>query len=105
MRMDLGDLTFEAAKPLVGTTFEVTLENGRTTTLRLDEALPYEVRQRRQRTKPKRDAFALYLLGDPSLVLPQGMYTLRGREATFENLFIVPIGQDETATEYEAVFT
>ena len=55
--------------------------------------------------QPKRDAFALYLLGDPSLVLPQGMYTLRGREATFENLFIVPIGQDETATEYEAVFT
>ena len=40
-----------------------------------------------------------------SPILPQAMYTFRGETQTFERLFIVPIGQDDEATEYEAVFT
>ena len=103
--MHLGDLTIEITKPLVGTTFTLTLEDGRTTTMKLDEALPYDVRQRRRRAAPKREPFSLYFLGDPAIVLPQGMYTLRSEAMTFENLFIVPIGRDAQATEYEAVFT
>jgi len=103
--MDLADLTIETIKPHVGTTFEVTLQDGGTTTLKLDAALPYEVRQRRQRTTPKREPFSLYLLGDPTIVLPQGMYALRSEALTFDGLFIVPIGNDGLATEYEAVFT
>jgi hypothetical protein len=103
--MNLGDVTIDAAKPLVGTTFEVALEDGRTTTLKLDEALPFDLRQRRERVKRKREPFSLYLLGDPAIVLPQGMYTLRSDAVTLDGLFIVPIGRDEEATEYEAVFT
>jgi Domain of unknown function (DUF6916) len=33
------------------------------------------------------------------------MYTLRCDTLTIDKLFIVPIGQDGDATEYEAVFT
>ena len=38
-------------------------------------------------------------------MLAQAIYTFRGETVTFEKLFIVPIGQDGGATEYEAVFT
>jgi Domain of unknown function (DUF6916) len=105
MHMHLGELTFETARPLIGTTFEVTCADGRTTALTLDEALPYDLPARQQRGAPKRRPFSLYLVGDPAIVLPQGTYTLRAPAATFENLFIVPIGRDGSATEYEAVFT
>lgn len=98
-------MTIEAIKPYVGTTFEVPLPDGTATQLTLDAALPYEVRQRRPSRQPKREPFSLYLLGDPSMILPQGMYELRSEAMTFDNLFIVPVGRDEKATEYEAVFT
>jgi len=105
--MNLGDLTIETAKPLVGTTFEVPLPDGRTTTLKLDEALPFEHLQRRVRRNPKikRDPFSMFFLGPPSEILPQAMYTLRSETVTFDSVFLVPIGQNEEGTEYEAVFT
>jgi hypothetical protein len=105
--MNLAELTIDTATPLTGTTFEVTLADGRTTTLKLDEALRYERPARRTRTShaPKRESFALYFLGPPEEVMPQGIYTLRSAEATFEQIFLVPVGQDDEATEYEAIFT
>ena len=105
--MDLGDLTIDTAKPLEGTTFQVTLSDGRTTPLTLDEVRPYEPAGRRRTrpgARPLRAPFSLYLLGDPAIVLPQGMHTLRSQVETLENVFIVPIGHDDQATEYEAVF-
>jgi hypothetical protein len=106
--MHLGDLTLESAKALQGTKFEVTLPDGTTTTMTLDEALPFDVKQRRRArasVTPKREAFALYFLGTPSMIVPQGTYPFRSEAVTFDQLFIVPIGQDEEATEYEACFT
>lgn len=105
--MDLREVTIETAKPLEGTTFQVTLPDGRATAMTLDQVLPFErPGRRRARTGgvPMRAPFSLYLLGDPSLVLPQGMYTLRSEAETLENVFLVPIGRDDEATEYEAVF-
>jgi hypothetical protein len=106
--MNLSELTIEKAKPLEGLVFEVALENGRSTSMRLDEALPFE-RSQRRRTRsagpiPKREPFALYFLGPTDEVLPQGMYTFRNDMVTLENVFIVAVGRDQEATEYEAVF-
>jgi hypothetical protein len=42
---------------------------------------------------------------DSTGTAPQAMYTLRCDTLTIDKLFIVPIGQDGDATEYEAVFT
>lgn len=105
--MDLGDLTIEKAQTLAGTSFEVPLPDGRTMALKLDEALAFEHLQRRARRNPKirRAPFSLFFLGPPTEILPQGMYTLRSESVTFDGLFLVPIGQDEEVTEYEAVFT
>jgi hypothetical protein len=103
--MQLGELTIEKMKALTGTVFQLKLENGKTTTLKLDEVLGYEVRARRRRMTPKREPFSLFFLGDPETLLPQGMYRLEGEALTLDGIFLVPIGKDESAIEYEAVFT
>jgi hypothetical protein len=107
--MHLRDLTIETAKPLEGTTFQITLADRRTTPITLDEVLPYELpTRRRARPGPAartfRVPFSLYFHGDPAIVLAQGMYTLRGETETLEDVFIVPIGHDNQTTLYEAVF-
>jgi hypothetical protein len=107
-KMNLADLTIDIAKTLEGTTFTVTLSDGRTLPMKLDAALSYERKQRRPaRGAPpvKREPFTLFFLGPPDPILEQSMYTFRGERESFENLFIVPIGRDAEATEYEAVFT
>lgn len=105
--MDLAALTYDIAKELEGTTFQVDLPDGTNLTMKLDEVLRYETRARRPaRTKaPRREPFSLYFVGPVDPILPQAMYTFRGEAVTFEKLFVVPIGQDVDATEYEAVFT
>jgi hypothetical protein len=105
--MDLKDLTLELAKPLEGTIFQLDTPDGQTISMKLEEVLPYETQQRRrQRGAPelKRPPFALYFVTSAPDALPQGMYTLRSETITFESLFIVPVGRDETAVEYEAIF-
>src|SRR5688572_21228596 len=104
--IDLAELTLESAKPLEGMTFEVTLPEGNIIQMKLEEILPFERRQRRSsRGTPelKREPFALYFLGPPSMILPQGMYTFHSEMVTLEGVFIVPIGRDDEGVEYEAV--
>jgi len=105
--MDLAELTIDTAKSLAGTTFEVPLPDGGTTTLRLDEALRHERPARRTRGErvPLRESFAMYFLGAPDVLLPQGTYTLRAPQTVLEQVFLVPVGRDDEATEYEAIFT
>jgi hypothetical protein len=106
--MNLAELTIDIAKTLEGTIFEVPLEDGRTIIMKLDAALSYERTQRRPQRgapPPKREPFTLFFLGPPDPLLKQAMYTFRNEHVSFENLFIVPVGRDEAAAEYEAVFT
>jgi hypothetical protein len=105
--MDLSTLTYETAKALEGTAFEIELADGTIISMKLDEVLPYETRERRRPRghTPRREPFSMYFAGPPTPILPQAMYTFRHETHTIEKLFIVPIGQDGDATEYEAVFT
>lgn len=105
--MDLANLTLETAKPLEGTTFELTTPNGATISLKLEEVLPYETHQRRRprgAADQKRQPFALYFLSPSPDPVTQGTYALRSEAVTFDSLFIVPVGKDENGVEYEAVF-
>ena len=84
--MDLAALTYETAKALEGTAFQVELPDGTAVRMTLDEVLPYETRQRRRprgRT-PRRQPFSVYFLGPVTPILPQAMYTFCGETATFE---------------------
>jgi hypothetical protein len=105
--MDLAELTYEKAKAIEGTVFTIDLPDGTSIELKFDEALPFEVRQqqRRRGAAPKRDPFSMYFVGPVSPILPQAIYCLRGESTTIEKLFIVPVGQNERGTEYEAAFT
>jgi len=103
--MDLGTLTIENAQALTGTSFQLTLPDGRTTGVKLEEAVAYNIRQRRRGPEPKRTPFSLLFLGDPAVLLPQGMYTISSESLTLEGIFLVPVARDEEATEYEAIFT
>jgi hypothetical protein len=105
--MDLAALTYESAKALEGTTFQIDLPDGTVVPIRLEEVLRYETRQRRttRGKAPRREPFSMYFAGPPSPILAQAMYTFRAEKLTFEKLFVVPIGQDGEGVEYEAVFT
>jgi hypothetical protein len=105
--MDLAALTYESAKALEGTSFQIDLPDGTVVPMKLEEVLRYEVRQRRitRGKAPRREPFSMYFAGPPAPILAQAIYTLRGDTVTFEKLFIVPIGRDDGATDYEAVFT
>ena len=105
--MDLSALTYETAKQLEGSTFNVELADGTSLPMKLEEVLRYETRQRRtvRGRTPRREPFSMYFAGPPRPILAQAIYTLRSATVSFENLFIVPLGQDDEMTEYEAVFT
>lgn len=107
--MDLGELTIATAKTFEGKTFEVSLPDGSKVNMTLDEVMAFPTSAgRRRRNAPsdrKREPFSLFFVGPPETILPQGMYTFESPELSLGGLFIVPIGKDETGTDYEAVFT
>ena len=82
--MDLAALTYETAKALEGTAFQIELPDGTVVPMKLDEVLLYETRQRRRPRgrMPRREPFSLYFLGPVSPILPQAMYTFRGETVT-----------------------
>jgi len=105
--MNLAELTLELVQPMIGTTFEVANPAGGVLAMKLADALPFETHARRSArtaSAPRRAPFSLYFLGPPAPILPQAMYTLRHESFTLEQVFIVPIGADAAAVEYEAVF-
>jgi hypothetical protein len=53
---------------------------------------------------PRQEQFSLRFRGDRSQVFPQRIYALKHHAIGGFDLFLVPIGRDETGTFYEAVF-
>lgn len=105
--MDLAELTLDVVRPMVGTTFEVRHPDGRTLAMTLADALPFETPARRSArgvSRQRRAPFSLYFLGPAAPVLPQAMYTFHHDRFTLGQVFIVPVGADAEAVEYEAVF-
>lgn len=100
----LAEFTLEDAQALVDQVFTIAID-GHEFQLKAFEALPFELHARRKSQLPKRPPFSLYFLGPREPILTQGTYALHGEAATFDMLFITPIGRDEEGTEYEAVFS
>jgi hypothetical protein len=73
--------------------------------MQLRQAVAYEAMAPRGRGATSgRTPFCLYFLGPGNPILPQAMYTLRSGTITFDNIFIVPVGRNESGIDYEAVF-
>jgi hypothetical protein len=95
----LEDFTVETFEDRLGETFRVG-EGADELELELVEATPGPGGQPASGRVP----FSLVFRGPPEPVLPQRIYRFEHHELGAFDLFIVPIGPDETGMQYEAVF-
>jgi len=80
-----------------GLTYEIVAGGGGRLPVVLDEVQTLPGGQR------EGGAFRLIFLGPHQPILPQGIYPIH-RDTEVHEIFIVPIGQVQTGTQYEAVF-
>ena len=100
----LGGLTYETARQLVGRTYRVNVDAGRSIELTVTRV----VRAAEHGPRPKelkRDSFSIFFRGPSDVLLPQRMHDLIADRDSLPHLFIVPVGRDAKGYEYEAVFT
>jgi hypothetical protein len=55
-------------------------------------------------SSPRQEQFSLRFRGDRNKVFPQRIYPMKHDSIGDFDLFLVPIGRDDTGTLYEAVF-
>ena len=55
-------------------------------------------------SSPRQEQFSLRFRGDRNKVFPQRIYPMKHDSIGEFDLFLVPIGRDESGTYYEAVF-
>ncbi len=53
---------------------------------------------------PKQEQFSLRFRGDPASIYPQRIYAVKHDSIGEFELFLVPVGRDDSGTFYEAVF-
>ncbi len=98
--MDLRSVTHVDFEPLVHQRFRIEGEPG----IEL-ELVSVDVRARFDPSAQKRRPFALLFRGPREPVLSQRIYALSHASLGGLEIFLVPVGPDETGMLYEAVFT
>ena len=82
-------------------TFVVHLDDGQ---LKMELTL-VEPAEHAMPESPNNDAFAVVFQSSSQEVLPQQSYRVSNGQLGERNIFMVPIGQNETGVRYEAVFS
>jgi hypothetical protein len=101
--METSEFTYEAIRPLAGTTFQLATPDGQSFDLKLVNVV--KVMDQHVDARFKRDTFSMHFLGPQQPYIPQSTYAL-----THETLggphwiFIVPIAAGKDGYTYEAVF-
>jgi hypothetical protein len=98
--MDLRSVTHEDFAPLVNQRFRIEGERGAEL-----ELVSVDVRARSASSVQKRQAFALLFRGPKTRLLSQRIYALGNESVERLEIFLVPVGEEEDAFLYEAVFT
>ncbi len=96
---ELEKVTRSTFEPLVGQSFEVVFSDGRLP-LTLASVKPLGA----ARPGASRDPFSLTFHGGPALRLPQRMYRLEHATGGAMEIFLVQIGADAAASQFEAIF-
>ncbi len=91
----------EMFETCVGNTFRLEFTDHPPVDLTLVQAAPSPW----QREDGERVAFRLEFTGPPEPLLEQRTYRMQHDELETIEIFIVPIGRDEKAATYEAIFT
>ena len=97
----LESFTVEMFAGRIGERFTIAADDG-ALEAQLVETTPLEESARPPDT---RTPFSLVFLGPLDPVLPQAIYRFEHDELGAFEIFVVPIGRDETGVRYEAVFT
>ncbi len=95
-------LTIETFEPHVGTSFWAEFETGGKVELRLVRAAKV---MESEAARLDRHPFSLFFVGPRSFLLQQHTYHLTHETIGALDLFLVPVGQDASTYQYEAVFT
>lgn len=95
----LGEITADDFLPHVKTSFALRRDDGQESDLTLNEVTQYQ-----HVSKTGRRQFSLIFIGTPGEILPQRIYPLSHSQFGTLEIFLVPIGQTEEGTEYQAVF-
>ena len=90
---------------LLGNTFRIEYGAEAALEVELIEATGLRSRPPRPGQPPRREPFSIVFRGPKTIVLPQRMYKISHEKFGPLDLFIVPIGPDDTGMCYEAVFT
>ncbi|MGN6258719.1 MAG: DUF6916 family protein [Solirubrobacterales bacterium] len=93
------ELTLETFRPAVGEAFRVGGEGGARVELLLVEASPQDAGPH-----APRPPFSLLFNGPAEPLLAQGTYRFEHGSLGVMEIFIVPLGQDEHGSVYEAFF-
>lgn len=99
---DLKDLALDHFQPQVDSDFRCSAEDA-DLSLRLTEAEPIQTAQKL--TEGQRKPFSLTFRGAKDQPLEQGIYELNHDEIGSQELFLVPVAEDDENRYYEAVFT
>lgn len=95
----LGQLTFETFNKQLNSQFRVLVDSANTTQIELIEAL-----QSDSAANPPQEIFSLLFRGPASPKLSQRTYCFEHDELGRFDLFIVPVGQNQSGMLYQAVF-
>ena len=100
----LEQLTADTFAPAVGDRFVLDDDAGVRLELELLESRLHEPDAPATDASGRRAPFSLLFLGPADSVLPQRIYRLEHESLGPLEIFIVPVGRDESGTTYEAVF-
>src|SRR5262245_39838088 len=100
----LDKLTHGAFEPLVGKLFRLHVSAESRVEVELVEAKRLPVHARPGAQLPKREPFSLIFRGPREYMLPQRIYRIEQAELAGVEIFLVPVGPDETGQRYEAIF-
>ena len=98
----LDQLTVETFEPHVGSSFWAEFPNGGKVELRLVRAAKV---MESESARLQRHPFSLFFIGPKSFLLEQQIYHVTHPALEPLDIFLVPVGQDANAFQYEAVFT
>ena len=95
--MDLASASAENFQALIEQTFRINGDDQHALVL-------VEVESRKRVLESGRAPFTLLFRAQSSEVMPQGTYRLEHESLGSIDLFLVPIGQDDSHVQYEAIF-
>jgi hypothetical protein len=100
----LEKLAFESFAGLVKTTFRVWIDAQDSLELGLSEITPRRVTSIGGKKAQAYENFTLVFLGPVNRLLSQRIYLFESAQLGRFELFIVPVGRNESHTHYEAIF-